>query len=64
VPNLPYSVKSITPATPISLMMELKNWQNESIKRVKIISEDSISEGTYSLLAECPERDAIAHRIR
>jgi len=45
-------------------MMELKNWQNESIKRVKIISEDSISEGTYSLLAECPERDAIAHRIR
>lgn len=26
VPNSPYSVKNITPATPISMMMELKNW--------------------------------------
>ena len=26
IPNSPYSIKSITPATPISLAMELKNW--------------------------------------
>lgn len=26
VPNSPYSIKQITPATPISMMMELKNW--------------------------------------
>ena len=26
VPNSPYSIKNITPATPISMMMELKNW--------------------------------------
>jgi hypothetical protein len=26
VPNSPYSIKQITPATPISLMMELKTW--------------------------------------
>jgi hypothetical protein len=26
VPNSPYSIKQITPATPISMMMELKTW--------------------------------------
>jgi hypothetical protein len=26
VPNSPYSIKAATPATPISMMMELKNW--------------------------------------
>lgn len=35
VPNTPYSIKNITPATPISMVMELKNWLKNSNKCVK-----------------------------
>mmetsp|Transcript_7265 Transcript_7265/g.5548 ORF Transcript_7265/g.5548 Transcript_7265/m.5548 type:complete len:89 (+) Transcript_7265:1042-1308(+) len=31
VPNSPYSTKQTVPATPISMMMELKNWQRNNV---------------------------------
>jgi hypothetical protein len=43
VPQSPYSVKNITPATPISMMMELKNWLKQNVAKVKMIDDLSIS---------------------
>lgn len=34
VPNSPYSIKNVTPATPISMMMELKNWLKNNLNKV------------------------------
>lgn len=34
VPNSPYSIKQLTPATPISMMMELKSWLKQNVSRV------------------------------
>ena len=36
VTNSPYAVNSIAPQTPISIMMELNNWFNESLEKVVI----------------------------
>ena len=40
IPSSPYSLKNITPATPISMMMELKNWMSQNIESVLFIEGD------------------------
>lgn len=37
--NSPYPLKQVTPATPISMAMELKNWLKSNIGRVQIAEE-------------------------
>ncbi len=36
IPNSPYSINQFMPATPISLAMELKNWLQESLRKVNL----------------------------
>ena len=43
VPNSPYSVKATIPATPITMMMELKNWQRTNIFQVQMVEEYKVS---------------------
>ena len=50
VPNSPYSIKAATPATPISMMMELKNWLKQNIIKVQLIENLGISETAYSFI--------------
>lgn len=50
VPNSPYSIKQITPATPISMMMELKNWLKMSINRVAVHETYGISKVIWDLI--------------
>lgn len=50
VPNSPYSVKNITPATPISMMMELKNWLQQSVNRVRLNAEKGVSDSMLNFI--------------
>lgn len=50
VPNSPYSIKQITPATPISMMMELKTWLNQNLNRVVIDTDYNISKNVLSFI--------------
>jgi hypothetical protein len=44
-------MKNITPATPISMMMELKNWLKQNVNRVQMMDDLCISTNTYSYIA-------------
>lgn len=50
VPNSPYSIKQITPATPISMMMELKTWLKQNINRVSMIEDLGVSKIVYEFI--------------
>lgn len=50
VPNSPYSIKAATPATPISMMMELKTWLKQNTSRVVMVEGLGISETSYSFI--------------
>lgn len=50
VPNSPYSIKQITPATPISMMMELKNWLGQNLNRVSMMDEYGVSRVTFNFI--------------
>ena len=50
VPNSPYSIKQITPATPISMMMELKTWFKQNLSRVCMIEEIGVSQIVYDFI--------------
>lgn len=55
VPNSPYSIKSVTPATPITQMMEFKNWLKQSINRVCMNTEKDVSRVTFEFIAGTDE---------
>jgi len=50
VPNSPYSIKQITPATPISMMMELKTWLKQNLHRVSMNEEFGVSNVVYDFI--------------
>lgn len=50
VPNSPYSIKQITPATPISRMMELKTWLKQNLNRVCMIEDLGVSKVVYEFI--------------
>lgn len=50
VPNSPYSIKQVTPATPISMVMEYKNWLKQHINRVNIIEDLGVTKVTNEFL--------------
>lgn len=67
VPNSPYSIKQLTPATPISLMMELKTWLKQNLKRVSMIEELGVSTTTFEFIQNSPieeERRKVASFIQ
>ena len=55
IPNSPYSVKNITPATPISMMMELKNWLKQNLMKVQM--REDISQQTYNFINLASEEE-------
>ena len=46
VPNSPYPLKNMTPATPISMMMELNNWMKLNREKVVFLPEKEIAKAT------------------
>ena len=59
VPNSPYAMKNITPATPISMMMELKNWLKSNIAKVTILPHLSISTTTFNCINPPSDEDKL-----
>jgi hypothetical protein len=57
VPNSPYSIKQLTPATPISLMMELKSWVKYNLSRVSMINELGVTLVTYEFIKNLLEEE-------
>jgi len=65
VPNSPYSIKATVPATPISMMMELKSWLRVNVQKVHLVPEVEISTIAFSFIKKttAEETNSVAKQV-